>query len=82
MGKPVAYVVPIIKKQLHVRSCDIQMMNEDELMGIRDVIVRAIEAQRYHGESNVSDQYMSWVRGLYYVDTSLWRLANFRGDDL
>ena len=48
-------------------------MDVNELYELRKIIVRALDAQRFHGESIVSDQYMSWVRGLYHVDTTLIR---------
>jgi hypothetical protein len=71
--RPVAVVRPRINKPLHVKCSHIRLMNVNELYDLRKIIVRALDAQRFHGESIVSDQYMSWVRGLYHVDTTLIR---------
>jgi hypothetical protein len=54
-------------------------MDVNELYELRKFIVRASNAQRYHGESIASDQYMSWIRDLYYVDNTMIRQSLRRG---
>jgi hypothetical protein len=77
--KRIAVVRCRINKNLHVDCSEIELMNIDELHTLRHVIVHAFDAQRYHEESIVNDQYMSWVRGLYDVDITLSRHRWLRG---
>jgi hypothetical protein len=77
--KPIAMVRCRINKNFHVDCSEIELMGIDELHTLRHIIVRALDAQRYHEESNASDQFMSWVHGLYHVDITLSRHRRLRG---
>lgn len=77
--KPVVRVRGRIVRPLHVRCRYIRFMDVNELYDLRDVIIRSLAVLDYYNESDASDLYMSYVRGLYHVDVNLIRLRRLRG---
>lgn len=74
--RPIAEVVPMIGTSLRITRTAVDAMSMAELVALEQQVNRALYCLRYHGESVVSDKYMSWVEGRTRVELAIIRLKD------